>query len=530
MSTREDIQQEEKQRLTPAMVGVFAYKVAALVQVYRDNEDLQLICEYVASFVVIYVLLSFIAATSLKICFDIPFSINPIFKPVSEQSTVKKWQRIVVPRIFLRSFKMFKVARFGKGDKVARRANQNQVQTKRPVFNVNRAEFPPLSKQGNYGPFWKWSAGKQGKTSGSKEEVVVDVSVSEMEDDGFGRVVVGEASSLHWLDNMDKALTSLGWFRMEICCVGGMKVLIKFQNAEEATRSEENARKIGNLFGKAMNDLGNGICSSNLAHVYVGVIMNSINRVNQAVSIRGNERIQSCWVHETAAGWVPDFINRNAVVIDVTSPGTGSGSVDARVDEQSREVNNLGVGAEVHGEMLHREHNGESSKIVESGAMLADKVEKNERKRSHQLSLKGRRFKNSVVRLARNNNRGGSEGENSGLGSGSGSGGLKKRRRSFYPRQRKSDELDSSFVVGSGGIDDEYESEWEDEEPDLVTPLPVYDGKLMADSDPVTTHEDIMKEVEVTVKVGEVMGLQLGGFESMVEETILVDQVLAGSK
>ncbi|KAI3725550.1 hypothetical protein L1987_65340 [Smallanthus sonchifolius] len=30
-------------QLTPAMVGVFAYKAAALVQVYRDNEDLQLI-------------------------------------------------------------------------------------------------------------------------------------------------------------------------------------------------------------------------------------------------------------------------------------------------------------------------------------------------------------------------------------------------------------------------------------------------------------------------------------------------------
>ncbi|XP_076949275.1 uncharacterized protein LOC143621865 [Bidens hawaiensis] len=30
-------------QLTPAMVGVFAYKAAALVQVYRDNEDLQII-------------------------------------------------------------------------------------------------------------------------------------------------------------------------------------------------------------------------------------------------------------------------------------------------------------------------------------------------------------------------------------------------------------------------------------------------------------------------------------------------------
>ncbi|KAM7496955.1 hypothetical protein LguiA_021369 [Lonicera macranthoides] len=30
-------------QLTPAMVGIFAYKAAALVQVYRDNEDLQLI-------------------------------------------------------------------------------------------------------------------------------------------------------------------------------------------------------------------------------------------------------------------------------------------------------------------------------------------------------------------------------------------------------------------------------------------------------------------------------------------------------
>lgn len=30
-------------QLVPAMVGLFAYKAAALVQVYRDNEDLQLI-------------------------------------------------------------------------------------------------------------------------------------------------------------------------------------------------------------------------------------------------------------------------------------------------------------------------------------------------------------------------------------------------------------------------------------------------------------------------------------------------------
>lgn len=30
-------------QLTPAMVGLFAYKAAALVQVYRDNEDLQFI-------------------------------------------------------------------------------------------------------------------------------------------------------------------------------------------------------------------------------------------------------------------------------------------------------------------------------------------------------------------------------------------------------------------------------------------------------------------------------------------------------
>jgi hypothetical protein len=30
-------------QLVPAMVGLFVYKAAALVQVYRDNEDLQLI-------------------------------------------------------------------------------------------------------------------------------------------------------------------------------------------------------------------------------------------------------------------------------------------------------------------------------------------------------------------------------------------------------------------------------------------------------------------------------------------------------
>lgn len=30
-------------QLVPAMVGLFAYKAAALVQVYRDNEDLQFI-------------------------------------------------------------------------------------------------------------------------------------------------------------------------------------------------------------------------------------------------------------------------------------------------------------------------------------------------------------------------------------------------------------------------------------------------------------------------------------------------------
>lgn len=30
-------------QIVPAMVGMFVYKAAALVQVYRDNEDLQLV-------------------------------------------------------------------------------------------------------------------------------------------------------------------------------------------------------------------------------------------------------------------------------------------------------------------------------------------------------------------------------------------------------------------------------------------------------------------------------------------------------
>ena len=30
-------------QLVPAMVGIFAYKAAALVQVYRDNEELQFV-------------------------------------------------------------------------------------------------------------------------------------------------------------------------------------------------------------------------------------------------------------------------------------------------------------------------------------------------------------------------------------------------------------------------------------------------------------------------------------------------------
>ena len=30
-------------QLVPAMFGLFAYKAAALVQVYRDNEDLRLV-------------------------------------------------------------------------------------------------------------------------------------------------------------------------------------------------------------------------------------------------------------------------------------------------------------------------------------------------------------------------------------------------------------------------------------------------------------------------------------------------------
>ncbi|KAI7735902.1 hypothetical protein M8C21_007398 [Ambrosia artemisiifolia] len=111
-----------------------------------------------------------------------------------------------------------KVARFGKGEKVgSTHTRKENPSSSRPAFHVEGKDFPPMSGASRQTSNTFWGVSRPWGSSGLKPNMVVEMKVTGDGNDEPSRVVIGEATNLHWLCNMDNALSSFNLnYKLEV--------------------------------------------------------------------------------------------------------------------------------------------------------------------------------------------------------------------------------------------------------------------------------------------------------------------------
>ncbi|MFS7916841.1 hypothetical protein Hanom_Chr03g00182111 [Helianthus anomalus] len=244
-----------------------------------------------------------------------------------------------------------------------------------------------------------------------------------------GRAVVGRSLGLYELRTLKSSLRLAGFVDASVQYLGGLSVLISFENGDLAESflrdrgiwsrwfsslsrwlgqplpyerlawvnilgvpphlvSSSVFDLIGSKYGKTVQPSQFSESDRDLSFDRLGILIDSGNRINGFINLSWQDKRYKVWVIEDNDQWVPDFFEVDEESVAASSELGGSPDIRVNVESSVKEFEQIGAGSKVEGEKswdhvepsnnmhvpMHSEKNGGDSIPKEAGEKVSNNV------------------------------------------------------------------------------------------------------------------------------------------------------------